>query len=90
MKGLPVVSCGYNNPQTSVQQVKDMIRFRSQATEETTERLQGYIHTIWSSAGSFLRGYYRRPGEEDPRGRQDGSVDAAKAVLSYFKELDKQ
>ena len=90
MKGLPVVSCGYNNPQTSVQQVKDMIRFRSQATEETTERLQGYIHTIWSSAGSFLRGYYRRPGEEGPRGRQDGSVDAAKAVLNYFKELDKQ
>ena len=90
MKGLPVVSCGYRDPELSVQQVKDMIKFRSQTTEETAGFLQGYVHTIWSSAGMFLRGYYGdqggRPGREGPP-RRDGSVDAAKAVLKYLKEL---
>ena len=95
MKGLPVVSCGYRNPEISVQQVKDMIQFRSQTTKATASHLQGYIHTIWSSAGHFLRSYY---GEEGPRRegarpegarapRRDSSVDAAKAVFSYLKEL---
>ena len=90
MKGLPVVSCGYRDPELSVQQVKDMIQFRSQTTEETAGFLQGYVHTIWSSAGQFLRGYYGdqggRPGREGPP-RRDGSVDAAKAVLKYLREL---
>ena len=98
MKGLPVVSCGYRDPEISVQQVKDMIKFRSQAADATAEHLQGYIHTIWSSAGRFLRGYYgeegnrppRRNAEGNPEGwtpRRDGSVDAAKAVLKYLREL---
>ena len=117
MKGLPVVSCGYKDADISLQQVQDMIKFRSQAPEETAVHLQGYIHTIWSSAGRFLRGYYgeeafrpRREGrpegrpegwrpegrpegapENRPEGwqppRRDGSVDAAKAVLKFFREL---
>ena len=88
MKGLPVVSCGYRDPDISVQQVKDMIKFRAQTPDETRDNLQGYVHTIWSSAGRFLRSYFRAPGQEDPRGgRPDGSVEAAKAVLKYFKEL---
>ena len=117
MKGLPVVSCGYKDADISLQQVQDMIKFRSQAPEETAAHLQGYIHTIWSSAGRFLRGYYgeeafrpRREGRPEgapagwrpegrpegaPEGRPEGwqpprrdsSVDAAKAVLKYFREL---
>ena len=31
MKGLPVVSCGYRDPAISLQQVKDMMQFRTQA-----------------------------------------------------------
>ena len=83
MKGLPVVSCGYRDPEISVQQIKDMERFRTQAPKETADRLQGYVHTIWSSAGQFLRSYY---GTGEHRGRRDGSAEAAKAVLSYLKE----
>ena len=93
MKGLPVVSCGYRDPALSVQQVKDMIQFRSQTTEETAGYLRGYVHTIWSSAGQFIRGYYGeqggRPGRDGNREpRRDGSVDAAKAVLKYLRELN--
>ena len=97
MKGLPVVSCGYRDPEISVQQVKDMIQFRSQAADATSEHLQGYVHTIWSGAGRFIRSYFgeepnrpRRPrpdGAQMPPPRRDSSVDAAKAVFSYLKEL---
>lgn len=97
MKGLPVVSCGYRDPELSVKQVKDMIQFRSQTTPETAGYLQGYVHTIWSSAGHFLRAYYGIEGGPGRRGgnaanppRRDGSVDAAKAVLAYLRELVSQ
>ena len=90
MKGLPVVSCGYRDPGISVQQVKDMMKFRSQAPDEMKSHLCGYVHTIWSSAGRFLRSYYGlgggRPGSQNPP-RPDGSVESAKAVLGYFREI---
>lgn len=85
MKGLPVLSCGYRNPEISVQQIKDIVRFRSQTTKATAGNLQGYAHTIWSGADGFLKAYYSK-GENKPS-RQDGAVEAAKAILKYFKEL---
>ena len=89
MKGLPVATCGYRDPDISVQQVKDMIRFRAQGSKENAKCLQGYTHTIWSSAGQFLRGYYGEYGNHPGRERRpDGSVQAAKAVLKYFRELE--
>lgn len=85
MKGLPVVSCGYRDPDISLQQVDDMVRFREHSAPETAGRLQGYVHTIWSSAGRFLRSYYF-PREDRP----DGTVTATKAVLQRFRQLDAQ
>ena len=86
MKGLPVVSCGYREPDLCLQQIKDMIKFRAQTTEETAACLRGYIHTIWSSADRFLR-QYNGPTDSSIHLRPDGSVQAAKAVLRYFREL---
>ena len=83
MKGLPVATCGYRNPEVSLQQVKDMIQFRKQASAETVNHLQGYIHTIWSGTAPFLRSYYS---QDEDKGR-DGGAKAAKAVLNYLKEL---
>lgn len=84
MKGLPVVTCGYRNPELSVRQVDDMIRFRAQTTAETAGKLQGYVHTVWSGADHFLRAYYAT---ENVSGRQDGGAAATKAVLKHFREL---
>ena len=83
-KGLSVASCGYRNPDVSVQQVDDMIRFRAQTTTETAGLLQGYVHTIWSGADHFLEAYYSTG---DAGGRRDGGAAAAKAVLRRFREL---
>ena len=84
MKGLPVVSCGYRDPELSVRQVDDMIRFRAQTTDETADKLQGYVHTVWSGADHFLRAYYAK---ENASGRRDGGAIATKAVLKHFREL---
>ena len=54
-KGLSVASCGYRDPTVCEQQIRDMIRFRKQSAPETAERLQGYIHTVWSGAAQFIR-----------------------------------
>ena len=83
MKGLPVATCGYRNPEVSLQQVKDMIQFRKQSSSETASLLQGYIHTIWSGAAPFLHSYYS---QDNAQGR-DGGAKAAKAVLHYLREL---
>lgn len=68
-----------------------MMQFRTQAPDEMKARLCGYVHTIWSSAGRFLRSYYgiisNRPGGGLRPPRPDGSVEAAKAVLTCFQEL---
>ena len=86
MKGFPVVSCGYENPVTAVQQVKDMIQFRTQTTRVTASKLQGYVHTIWSGSDHFLKAYYGK--DEDNQKNSDAK--ALKAVLACFKELSKE
>ena len=83
MKGLPVVSCGWNDPVTSVQQVKDMIQFRSQTTRMTAGKLQGYVHTIWTSTDNLLKEYYGKVDND----KKKSDAKALKAVLSFLKEL---
>ena len=97
MKGLSVAECGYRDADICEQQIRDMIRFREQTPEETSERLGGYIHTIWSGAGAFLRRYNAiTRGEEDTRMRNfpqrqaDPSRDDVRAfirVSEVFKSL---
>jgi len=63
--GLKVVTCGYRSPKVSVAQVKDMIQFRSSATNELKDRYAGVMQTVWADAGRFLSTDYagRGPGK---------------------------
>lgn len=86
-KGLPVASCGYRDPTVCEQQIRDMVRFRKQSAPETAERLQGYIHTIWSGAGPFLR---RFNAVKDRGEQEEGRIDDARAlqtVIAIFTDL---
>ena len=93
-KGLRVASCGYRDPELSVQQARDMIRFRQQSAPQTASRLQGYIHTIWSGCGAFLRRYNAlKEGREDNRGGRGGNsggndAQALREVMKVFAALD--
>ena len=86
-KGLSVASCGYRNPSLCEQQIRDMVRFRKQSAPETAQRLQGYVHTVWSGAGQFLRRFnVVKAGTEPDEARFD-DAHALQTVIATFKNL---
>ena len=87
-KGLPVASCGYRNPTICEQQIRDVVRFRKQSAPETAGRLQGYIHTVWSSAGSFLRRFNAVKGGREPEESTSmNDAHALQTVMATFIDL---
>ena len=86
-KGLPVASCGYRNPSICEQQIRDMVRFRKQSAPETAARLQGYIHTIWSGAGQFLRRYNAVKQNTEPEDGRFDDAHALQTVIATFTNL---
>lgn len=88
MKGLPVATCGYRNPTICEQQIRDMVRFRKQSPEETAGRLQGYIHTIWSGAGQFIRRFNAvKEGQEPTDNARLNDAHALQTVIATFTDL---
>ena len=88
MKGLGVVSCGWNNTEASVQQVRDMVTFRRQTTREVSSNLKGYMHTVWSGAERFLSSYNALKAGKDASER-DSDAKALLAVVEEFKSIGK-
>jgi hypothetical protein len=65
-----------------------MVRFRKQTPSETSDRLQGYIHTIWSGAGSFLRRFNALKEGREPSGSvRPDDAHALRTVIATFTEL---
>ena len=85
-KGLSVASCGYREPTVCEQQIRDMVRFRKQSTPETAARLQGYIHTVWSGAGQFIRRFNAVKNAEEPNERFT-EAHALQTVIATFTDL---
>ena len=86
-KGLPVATCGYRNPTVCEQQIRDMVRFRKQSAPETAARLQGYIHTVWSGFGPFLRRYQAAKGENERDEAHWNDAQALRTVIETFTNL---
>ena len=87
-KGLSVASCGYRDPTICEQQIRDMVRFRKQSAPETAERLQGYIHTVWSGAGPFIRRFNAvKVGQEQPDNTRWNDAHALQTVIATFTDL---
>ena len=85
-KGLSVASCGYRDPTVCEQQIRDMVRFRKQSAPETAARLQGYIHTVWSGAGQFIRRFNAVKNAEEPNERFN-EAHALQTVIATFTDL---
>ena len=87
-KGLPVATCGYRDPTVCEQQIRDMVRFRKQSAPETADRLQGYIHTVWSGAGQFIRRFNSvKTGREPEESARMNEAHALQTVIATFKDL---
>ena len=59
MKGFDVATCPWRKPETALEQLNDMIRFRQSATQQMKPRFRGIIETVWSGADGFLKSYYK-------------------------------
>ncbi|MBA4168359.1 MAG: family 20 glycosylhydrolase [Chitinophagaceae bacterium] len=57
-KGLRVITCAWNRPETGAQQVRDMIAYRKESTSAMSSRFYGMMETIWSDVSSFFKNYY--------------------------------
>lgn len=64
MKGLNVITCPWRNPDVAVQQVNDMVAFRTGSTNTMKPKFQGMMQTVWSDTPSFLRGFYSMQNQE--------------------------
>ncbi|MDR1224131.1 MAG: glycoside hydrolase, partial [Tannerella sp.] len=58
MKGFDVATCPWRKPETAIEQLNDMIRFRKSSTPQTAQHFRGIIATVWSGAEGFLKSYY--------------------------------
>jgi hypothetical protein len=69
MKGFDVVTCPWRKPVVGASQWKDMINFRETATPVMKERFKGLVQTVWSDAGTFMDGFYKK--RKDEKGGHD-------------------
>ena len=89
MKGLQVAECGYRDADICERQIDDLVRFRRQTPKETSGRLGGYIHTVWSGAGAFLNRLEAAKNGADAPGRSD-DVQAFLRVQEVFRRYSIQ
>ncbi len=66
MKGFDVATCPWRQPEVTMKQVDDMIRFRESSTPEMKEHFKGIIATVWTSTAHFLHSYYNPETVKDP------------------------
>jgi hypothetical protein len=85
LKGLPVVTCPWKNPESGVEQVQDIIRTRAQSTKPVRERTLGIVQTVWSGANSFLEDY---EGLKSGAPHRNGANTEAKCFLKVFDEIN--
>jgi len=67
IKGFHVVTCPWRNPQTALQQLRDMLKFRQESSSAMQPRFQGIVETVWSDAGSFLKDFYAPRATDDDK-----------------------
>jgi hypothetical protein len=83
LKGLPVVTCPWNKPESGVQQVQDMIRNRANSNPTTRGNLRGIVHTVWSDAESFMNEFYALSKESEPSKKKG----AAACFVKVFEAM---
>ncbi|MCO6496036.1 MAG: family 20 glycosylhydrolase [Chitinophagaceae bacterium] len=86
-KGLTVATAPWRNPVVTTQQVKDMARFRMDATKQVRNNYAGIISTTWSPAIMLVREAYRSKADKNFRGM--GQWASLVAMFDTMDELAK-
>jgi N-acetyl-beta-hexosaminidase len=85
LKGLDVVACPWKKPDVAREQVKMMYDFKKNASPEMKEHFLGMMHTVWSSAGEFIKSYHTQKAKEGNPNTQEACF---KAMLAAIKDLE--
>ena len=81
LEGFRVISCPWNRPAVTREQLHLFESFRMHATDSTRERYHGFMQTVWSPAGPFMDQYEEwQSGEADSRS-QAGSL---KELMNFY------
>ena len=86
IEGFQVLACPWRRPDVALNQLDDIRRVRSHATEAIAGRLQGVLQTTWAGIAPFARSYFGEPAQGDAR--QSGNLaEALTCFRALFREL---
>ena len=86
MKGLQVITCPWRMPLLAVRQTEDMVNFRKESSKEMKDKFYGMMQTVWSDAGSFLDGFYKK--QKDDKGGTNTPWDSFTALYQKINSLN--
>ena len=89
LKGLDVIACPWKKPDVAREQVKMMYNFKENATPEMEEHFLGVMHTVWSSAGEFIKSYHDKKAKEADPATQEACFRAMLAAIADLEQMDK-
>ena len=84
-KGFDVVACPWRIPKVAENQVEMMYSFKENSPEKMSENFYGMMHTVWSSAESFMDEYAKHKVSPADTLSQ---VATFKAMTGRIKELE--
>jgi hypothetical protein len=80
MKGFRVITCPWNRPQVTLEQLKMLQSFRDNSVDGVKERYYGFMQTVWSPAARFLEQYY----SEDKEASMSGQAGSLREMLQFY------
>lgn len=87
LKGFPVVSCPWRKADVALGLLNIMQTARKYASDETSQRLQGVLHTTWCGMTPFIRAYYDEGREGDGAPRSKSAMESAYCFKILFSEI---
>lgn len=85
LKGFRVIACPWRKPEVAEEQVAMMYSFKQNSTPEMAEKYLGVMHTVWSSADSFLEEYYNpNPGPES----NGSQAECLRSMIAAVKNIE--
>ncbi|MCK0136099.1 family 20 glycosylhydrolase [Arenibacter sp. S6351L] len=84
LKGFQVIACPWRKSKVAEEQVAMVHSFKQNSTAEMAEKYLGVMHTVWSSADSFLDSYYNPKPDES----KDSEANCLRTMIASLKNIE--
>ena len=82
LKGFRVITCPWNRPKVTLEQLNMLQSFRRNSPGETRDRYYGIMQTVWSPASRFLDQFY----SGDPGTGSAGQQGSLGEIMQFYDE----